>query len=144
MKRSALPDLDWEPTRGFWRAAQRRELAIPRCGDCGALVWYPKPACPRCDAAAPPWAPVSGRATLFSWTVVRRALFDAFADEVPYVTALVALAEDPAVRLVTTLVDCDADALRIDMPVRVTFRPLGSGGAGERILAPMFRPDPAP
>ena len=29
-----LPDVDWEPTRGFWQAAQREELQIPRCEGC--------------------------------------------------------------------------------------------------------------
>ena len=70
------------------------------------------------------WTAVSGAGTLFSWAVVRRAFLPAFADQVPFVTALVALAEDPAVRLPTYLVDADPDTLRADEPVRVTFRPL--------------------
>jgi uncharacterized OB-fold protein len=139
-RRGALPDLDWEPTRGFWQAAQREELAIPRCGPCGAYVWYPQSACPRCGGTALGWAPVSGRGTLFSWAVVRRALFGAFAGRAPYVTGLVALREDPAVRVVTNLVDCDAADLHVDMPVEVVFRPLDFEGVEERILAPMFRP----
>jgi uncharacterized OB-fold protein len=139
-EQSALPDRDWEPTREFWRAAQREELAIPRCDACRAFVWYPKPACPRCDAETFSWARVSGDATLFSWAVVTRALFKPFADKTPYVAGLVALAEDPAVRLVTNLVDCAPADLRIDMPVEVTFRPLEFPGDEERIVAPMFRP----
>ena len=26
-----LPDTEWEGTRGFWEAAAREQLAIPRC-----------------------------------------------------------------------------------------------------------------
>ncbi|MFQ5415439.1 MAG: Zn-ribbon domain-containing OB-fold protein [Myxococcota bacterium] len=137
---SALPDRAWEPTRGFWEAAQRRQLAIPRCDDCGAFVWYPADACRRCASAALRWTPVSGGATLYSWAGVSRALFEAFADRAPYLTGLVALDEDPSVRLVTTLVDCRAEELRIDMPVQVVFRTLAFPGSEDSLLAPMFTP----
>lgn len=138
---SALPDLDWEPTREFWRAAQRRELVIPRCDGCNAWVWYPAPQCNHCESAALAWTPVSGDATLFSWAVVTRALFKAFAEKAPYITGLVALREAPEVRLVTTLVDCRAEELRMDMPVRVVYRALEFPGDEARVLAPMFTPD---
>jgi uncharacterized OB-fold protein len=141
---SARPDLDWEPTREFWRAAQREELTIPRCDGCGAFVWYPQPACPRCGGEALAWVAVSGRGNLFSWAVVTRALFEPFAGKVPYVTGLIALAEDPAVRLVSNVVDCAASDLRVDMPLEVTFRPLEFPGDETAILAPMFRPTETP
>jgi uncharacterized OB-fold protein len=138
--RNALPDLDWEPTRGFWQAAQREELAIPRCDACGAWVWYPAPACRSCASDAVVWARVSGRGSLFSWAVVTRALFRPFEGKTPYITGLVALAEDPAVRLVTNLVDCAPEDLRVDMPVAVVFRALEFPDAEETVLAPMFTP----
>ncbi len=139
-RQSALPDPTWEPTRGFWEAAQREELAIPRCDACGRYTWYPAPRCAHCDAEQLQWTPVSGHATLFSWTLVTRSLFKAFADKTPYVTGLVALDEDPAVRLVTTLVDCDPEALHTDLPVVVTFRKLEFPGDETTLLAPMFTP----
>ena len=139
-----LPELDWEPTRGFWQAAQREELAIPRCDDCGAYNWYPAPRCRLCESESMAWTRVSGRGTLFSYCVVRRALFKPFESKVPYATGLVALSEDPAVRLVTTLVDCDPGELRIDMPVEVVFRPLAFPGTEARVTAPMFRPTREP
>ena len=135
-----LPDTEWGPTREFWAAAARGELAIPRCAGCGAYQWYPAEACSRCGGTALPWASVSGRATLYSWAVVRRAWVRAFADRVPYVTGLVALEEDPAVRIVTILVDCDPEQLRIDMPMRVVFRPLTAGDSAREVPAPMFTP----
>src|SRR4051794_20114269 len=100
-----LPDVGAPLTAPFFAAAARDELAIPRCGACGNYVWYPKDTCPYCEhTGALVWEPVSGRATLFTWAVVRRAFLPAFADRVPFLTALVELAEDPAVRLCTYLV----------------------------------------
>jgi uncharacterized OB-fold protein len=136
-----LPDTEWEGTRGFWEAAAREQLAIPRCAACARFQWYPRERCPACGGAELPWTPVSGRGTLFSWAVVRRALVPAFAGKVPYVPGLVALVEDPAVRIVTELVDCAPEALRAELPVRVVFRPLEFPGVSRRVLAPMFTPE---
>ena len=136
------PDLDWEPTQEFWARASRSELAIPRCGSCDAYQWYPPEACRRCGSEDLPWVAVSGRATLFSWAVVHRGFAKPFATVVPCVTGLVALEEDPAVRLVTNLVDCDPETLRMEMPVHVVFRPLSFPEVPGEITAPMFTPSP--
>ncbi len=135
-----LPEVDFPPARAFYEAAERGELVIPRCAACRAYAWYPGERCRTCGAVDLPFEPVSGRGTLFSWAVVHRALVESFADRVPYVPALVAIAEDPAVRLVTRLVDCEPSQLRADMPLRVTFRPLEFTGVSRRVVAPFFAP----
>ncbi len=135
-----LPEVDFPPARAFYDAAERGELVIPRCVACRAYAWYPGERCRTCGAVDLPFEPVSGRGTLFSWAVVHRALVKPFADRVPYVPALVAIAEDPSVRLVTRLVDCEPSGLRADMPVRVTFRPLEFTGVSRRVVAPFFAP----
>jgi uncharacterized OB-fold protein len=136
-----LPDVAWEPTQPFWAAAARGALMIPRCTSCGRLVWYPETPCRHCGGAELRWAEVSGRGRLFSWSVVRHAWIPHVADRLPFITALVALEEDPAVRMVTYIVDCDPDTLRCDMPVRVVFRPLRFAGVPGEVVAPLFRPD---
>ena len=137
-----LPDTEWQATREFWAAAARGELVIPRCADCGAWNWYPPDRCRACERAELPWTPVSGRGTLFSWAVVRRALVKPFAGHVPYATGLVALEEDPDVRLVTTIVDCSLADLRIEMPMTVVYRALDFPGVSREVVAPMFAPAP--
>ena len=133
-----LPDVDDPLTAPFFAAAARGELVIPRCVSCGAYVWYPQEQCPL-DGGALSWAAVSGRGTLFTWAVVSRAFLPAFEDRVPFVTALVSLAEDPAVRLCTYVVDTDPSALVADAPVAVTFRPLTfSTVPGRSVVVPMF------
>jgi len=135
-----LPDVAWEPLRGFWEAAAREELCIPRCEACGELGWYPPEECRYCGGPSLAWSRVSGRATLFSFTHVRRALFGAYASKAPYTTGLVALDEDPSVRLVTLFVDCEPEALRVDMPVEAVFRTLAFDGVDGSVVAPYFRP----
>ena len=88
---------------------------------------------------------MSGRATLFTWVVVHRAFLPAFADRVPFLTAVVVLDEDPSLRVCTYLADTDVDALRADMPVEVLFQPLSFSTVPDRsVVVPMFRPVPEP
>jgi hypothetical protein len=135
-----LPDVEWEPTRAFWAGAARGELVLPRCEACGRWVWYPDGACRFCGGASLAWTRASGRGRLFSWSVVHRPFIPQLADMVPYVTGLVAIEEDPAVRLATLVVDCPAERLRMDMPLIATFRPLRFSGVSGEVVAPLFRP----
>jgi uncharacterized OB-fold protein len=135
-----LPDVEWAPTRPFWAGAARGELVLPRCDPCRRFVWYPDGVCRWCGGAERTWTPVSGRGRLFSWSVVHRAFIPQLAGLVPFVTALVAIDEDPAVRLATYVVDCAPERLRIDLPVRVVFRPLRFAGVAGEARAPLFVP----
>jgi uncharacterized OB-fold protein len=135
-----LPNTDWEPTRRFWQAAAEGRLEVPRCAACSRYVWYPKEHCPGCGGADLAWTPVSGRGTLFSFAVVRRAFLKELREKEPYATGLVALDEDPAVRIATLLVDCAPEELRVDMPVRAVFRALRFSHTPREVMAPMFVP----
>jgi uncharacterized OB-fold protein len=135
-----LPDTDWPPTREFWAAAARGELALPRCDACARWVWYPDGTCRFCGAQESTWTKVSGRGRLFSWSVVRRPFIPQLAADVPYVAGLVAIDEDPAVRIVSRIVDCDPARLAIDMTVRAVFRPLRFPGVPGEVTAPLFVP----
>jgi uncharacterized OB-fold protein len=83
---------------------------------------------------------MSGRATLFTWVVLQHAFLPQFRGSLPFVAALVALDEDPGVRIATRIVDCPAELLEIDMAVEVVFRPLEFAGIARRVTAPFFRP----
>ena len=133
-----LPDVNDPLTAPFFAGAARGELVITHCDACNEYVWYPQPQCPRCEGPLT-WAPVSGRGTLFSWATVRRAFLPAFADQVPFVTALVALEEDPAVRVVTYVVDAEPGTLTAEEPVHVSFRPLAFSTVPDKsVVVPMF------
>ena len=129
-----LPDPDDPELAPFWEGTRRGELRIPRCRTCGRFVWYPQPVCPGCAGVDFGWERVSGRARLFTWVTVRRAFLPAFDDVVPFLTALVALEEDPAVRLATRL-DCPVGApLRLNLPLEVAFERVD-----DRLTLPKFR-----
>jgi uncharacterized OB-fold protein len=136
-----LPDLSDKRTAEYFAGAARGELVIPRCDACESWCWYPAKACPTCRGTSFSWTPVSGQGRLFSWAVVRRPFLPAFAELVPFVTALVALDDDPAVRIVSYVVECDPDELRVDQPVEAVFLPLSFPTVpGRSVTVPMFVP----
>jgi uncharacterized OB-fold protein len=126
-----LPETD-AFTRPYWDAAAEGRLLIRRCGDCGAAHHYPREFCPRCWSENVSWEAASGRATLYTWSVVHRNDLPPFADRVPYVAAVVDLAEGP--RMMTEIVGCAESELRIAMEVRADFRTDGG------VSVPVFRP----
>lgn len=136
-----FPDLTDERTAEYFAGAARGELMLPRCAACHRLVWYPEEECPSCGGRTFTWTRVSGRGRVFTWAVVRRAFLPAFEEMVPFVTALVALDDDPRVRIVSYVVDCDPDGLAADLPVEAVFRPLRFPTVPDRsVTVPMFVP----
>ncbi len=106
-------------SRPFWDAAKRHELQVQQCGDCRRFIYYPRHRCPHCLGADLEWRRVSGRGTVYSFTVVRRTTNKAFVADVPYVLAIVELAEGP--RLTTNIVGSPPEVVRCGMPVEVSF-----------------------
>jgi len=121
-------------TRFYWEGAREGELLVQRCDDCAYLQHPPDVACANCLSLALTPVPVSGRATLYSFVIAQRAFSPAFADEVPYVVALVELAERPGLRVLTSVVDAEHADLTIGMELELTFEDRGEW------RVPQFRP----
>jgi uncharacterized OB-fold protein len=136
-----LPDLTDDRTAPFFQGAAAGELRIPRCDTCRRFTWYPAESCRACGEESFTWTATAGRGTLFTWALVRRAFLPAFESMVPFVTALVALEEDPAVRVVTYIVDTEPAGLAAGLPLRAVFRPLRfTTVPGREVVVPMFVP----
>jgi uncharacterized OB-fold protein len=106
-------------------------LRVQRCRACRGYVFIPQPICTHCTADELEWVDSIGRGTLSSFTTVHRPPRPEF--ETPYTVAIVELEE--GFHMLTNLVDCPADALRIGLPVEVVFRAMS-----DEISLPMFRP----
>jgi len=106
-------------TAPYWEAARAHRLVLPQCDACGEVHFYPRAICPHCGSNTFTWIEAGGEGAVFSFTTVKRAPSPAFESHVPYVVAIVALDEGP--HLMTNIVDCDPDQVRISDRVRVTF-----------------------
>lgn len=124
-----LPDLEGEDTAEFWAGTRRGELLVQACEGCGRWRFPPRPMCPDCRSTAVHWVPTSGRATVWSFVVPHPPLLPAYSELAPYNVIVVALDEDPTIRMVGNLVtsaagainDVDPASIRIGEPVRVVF-----------------------
>lgn len=121
-----MAELDGKPrpapiptTKPFWDGLNDAKIMLQHCADCGAWVYYPRRRCPSCLSDRLPWEQVSGKGTLYSFTVARQATHPAFVGDVPQLLAVVELEE--GVRLTTTLVDTDEADLVIGRPVEPFF-----------------------
>jgi len=129
-----LPNPDHE-TQQYWDAARDGRLLIKRCAACGKAHFYPRPFCPHCWSNDVSWEEASGRATLYTYSIVRRNDLPPFNERVPYVAAVVDLEEGP--RMMTNVEGCDEDDLEIGMPLVVDFRV-----ETDEVTVPVFRPVP--
>ena len=127
-----IPRVD-EESKGFWEACRRHELYLQRCRACSTLRHYPRALCPQCLSSDTEWVRASGRATVYTFTVTHQNQGPGFRDELPYVLAYVTL--DEGVQMLTNIVGCPVDSVRIGMPVEVTF-----DDVNEEIAIPRFKP----
>lgn len=127
MSDSALPlPIANGDSREYWAAANQKRLVIRRCNDCSETHFMPRLLCPNCWSDRLEWVDAKGEGTVHSFTIIRRAPAPAFRDQVPYVVALIDLAEGP--RMVTNLLGEDALDVQIGDRVTATFEERGEGG----------------
>ena len=124
------PDADSRP---FWEACRQHKLVFQKCNNCGHVRWPAAIICPQCHSQDCRWIESAGKGSVYTFTVYHQAFDPAFKDELPYVTAVVELAEGPM--LLSNIVDCDRADLRCDMPVEVVW-----DDVSEDCTLPKFRP----
>ena len=125
-------------TQFFWDGVAKHELWIQRCRNCRHYLHYPKVLCRYCQSDDLAGEQVSGRATLYTWTIAVQPFHPFYVDRIPYIVATVELDEEPGLMFMTQMTECTEDDLRIGMPVEVTFVDLHPD-----LTLPFFRPVPS-
>lgn len=120
-------------TQRFWDATADGRIELPRCDDCGLVIWYPRAICPDCQSTALTWETMAGTGTVYSYTIARSGVGRRWREHLPFVVAYVRLDEGPT--MLTNVVDCDPEAVTIGLPVAAVFDDTGEGSALVR-----FRP----
>ena len=120
-------------TQPYWDGCKQHELRVQKCATCNHHQFYPRLYCTVCMSDQIEWVKASGRAKVLSYTIVHRPVTQAFSGDVPYVVAMVTLAEGP--QMMTNIVGCEPEKVHIGMPVQVTFEDWT-----EEISIPKFKP----
>ena len=113
--------------KAYFDAASQGRLLLKYCKGCNEFHHYPRALCPHCFSGETEWREAKGTGAVYTCSVLRRGVPE------PYCIAYVTLAE--GVSMLTNIVDCDLDAVKIGMPVKVVFKPTDGGPP-----VPMFTP----
>jgi uncharacterized OB-fold protein len=117
----------------FWQGCQDHKLMLQYCAACDAHQFYPRVICATCMSEQIEWREASGRGVVESYTIVTRAVSDAYAADVPYVIALITLQEGP--RMMSNVIGCDVESVKCGLDVEVVFETWSA-----EITIPKFRP----
>jgi uncharacterized protein len=135
-----VPD---EESAGFWEGCAAGELRMQACTSCGRLRFPPRVMCPYCQSVGREWRAVSGKGTVWSFVVPHPPLLPAFEPLAPYNVVVVALDDDPALRLVGNVVpgpggeidEVDPASITIGERVEVAFTER-QGSDGRTVVLP--------
>lgn len=125
-----LPTLTRENTP-FWNRGLQGELVILRNRRTGEWIHPPELAQPADDDVVP--EVVSGKGEVMTFTINHHPYNPDV--PVPYVIAIVELAEDKTILLPTNIVGCEPEDVYIGMPVKVVFE------QHDDVAIPLFKPD---
>lgn len=120
-------------TEVYWDACRQHELLIQRCSECGTHQFYPRIFCTSCSSRAVEWVRASGHGKVLTWTVVHRAVSEAYAADVPYTIALVELQEGPV--MMSKVSSCESEPVYSGMAVEVSFEDWS-----DQVSMPVFVP----
>jgi uncharacterized protein len=116
-----------ELTRPFWDAAKDGRLDIQRCSNCSLFIHPPEPQCSRCHSSRLAWSPVSGRGTIYGFTVMHVPLVEGFEDVVPYTCVAVELEEQPGLIAAGNLIGSPPDSAMVGAAVELVFEEIDDG-----------------
>jgi uncharacterized OB-fold protein len=112
----------------YWNGLREHRLLMPRCDECKQFWFPPSLLCPHCGSDHNGWQEVSGSGRVFSYVVVHRVYHPGFAEDVPYVVAVIELDEGP--RMISNVTGIAPDKVACDLRVRIVFEDI----AGEMTL----------
>ena len=101
----------------FYAAAKEGRFLIGRCIGTGRYFWYPRAVSPF-DFGPATLEPASGRGVIYTFSTMRRV-------DPMFTIAYVTLEEGPS--MMTNLVDCDPDGLKIGQAVKLVWKPAADG-----------------
>ena len=127
-----VPDVD-EVNRLYFEGTAQGELRVRHCRSCGTLFRFAHAWCPACWSDDLDYKVASGKGTIETFTVVYQAPYPAFEDKIPYVIALIELAE--GVRMMSNVVGCEPEDMAIGAAVKVVYEARGP------LMLPMFALD---
>lgn len=112
----------------FYEGCALGELRIRVCPKCEARFHFAYEWCPECYSLELSYVQASGRGKVSHFCVCHDAPYPEFEQFTPYILALIEL--DEGVRIMSNVIECPIDQVRVGMPVVVRFETRGPGRTG--------------
>lgn len=111
----------------YWREIKYRYRLIGgMCAGCGAIFFPRRTVCPQCGSRDLKEKKLRESGNIVSWTVIRNPP-TGYEKYAPYVVALIEL--DDGVRVLSQVVDVEAEEMESGMRVEATFRRIKEDGS---------------
>lgn len=105
----------------YWEGARNGELWLQRDNATGEYQFYPRGFSLSNPGGELEWVKASGKAVLHTFSIAFLPPHPAFANIVPYITAIVELEEGPRIPVNIVGIEPDHKKLEIGMPLQVVF-----------------------
>ena len=122
-----------QDTKPFWGYAKQHELRMQKCPDCGHIRWPAGMFCPKCLSDKSEWVKLSGKGSVYTFGITHYIYDKWYTDKVPYVVAVIELAEGP--RMMGNVTGYKHEDIKVGSPVEVYF-----DDANEEFSLPTWRP----
>ena len=129
-----LPRADEFDTQAFWAGTKEKEFRYQQCKQCETVVFYARRHCTGCLDGALEWKVASGRATVYTYSIVRQSYHPFFRNQVPYAVAWVDLEEGPRILSNIVGVEDPLTEVTIGMPLEIEWE------EHEDLCIPLFKP----
>ncbi len=126
--------------KNYFKLINDEKLCAAQCTSCNELILPPRLFCPNCNSKTTSWKNLSGKGTLRSFTVIHIA-GTSYADDVPYIVAIVKLDEGPSI--CARLLDIDPlkpEEIHVGAAVTADFEEIRSPTSDETMKRLIFRP----
>ena len=131
--KKTLPNIDVD-SKPYWDACKEHRLIIQQCQDCGKLQHlYRKDFCCHCWSQNVVDVDASGNGKVWTYTITYLNYTPGFAEDTPYVTALIELEE--GLEMLSGIINIEPEKIEVNMPVKVTWVE-----ATNEITIPFFEP----
>lgn len=129
-----LPKTNELDTQPFWAATKEKEFKYQQCASCDTVVFYPRGHCTGCTSGELVWKTASGKATVYSYSVVRQSYHPFFRNMVPYAVAWIDLEEGPRILSNVVGIEDPLTDVSIGQSVQLEWE------EHEELCIPLFRP----
>ncbi len=118
----------------FYEHVAQGRLTTTKCKGCGVLAWPPRRFCGECCSDQFEWVDLPGHGRIHGYSIQETGVPVGFRK--PLIFAVVEVA---GLRMFTTLVEADPQAVSVGKPVRFTPLAVADGPGGAKRFLPAFR-----